>query len=476
MVAAGIQKLCFSFCPYFQFDYLCRLNNQEKMRLYRIIVLAFAVVLASQHAQAEVTFGGNSKAVYSETPESSTGLDCVYVLYSADGVSMSYTATTSSTVTWYSFGSSGGGYAQEMSGIETSGNVSTLSQVVADCGYIIEEGTDRTYLWVADYSECYLSLVDITIDSELDCGTVTLYVSGEGDDIVYYTINGAKKVIDRELTLEYSNLEWNDESLEWEQVTVETTYESFESTISLDAPYCNTTFRLSGDKLLNYWGTQDIVESETYYTSAIGVETTASQEERENLNEVSDSDSDLGGSAPVVITFTAYCTDAVNHKEWQISEDSEFEDLLYRYNDDEITHTFNDAGTFYVKLVATDASGECSSEGETYEVTVGESSLLCPNVFSPTSSEGVNDEWRVSYKSIVEFNCWIFNKWGVQICQLTDPSQGWDGKYKGKYVKSGTYYYVIKARGSDGIKYDLSGDINIIGIKESSTSSSSTSE
>ena len=52
------------------------------------------------------------------------------------------------------------------------------------------------------------------------------------------------------------------------------------------------------------------------------------------------------------------------------------------------------------------------------------------------------------------------------MCELSDPSQGWDGKYKGKYVKSGTYYYVIQARGADGQKYNLKGDINIINLKD----------
>ena len=95
-------------------------------------------------------------------------------------------------------------------------------------------------------------------------------------------------------------------------------------------------------------------------------------------------------------------------------------------------------------------------------ITIGESVLECPNAFSPQGSEGINDEWRVSYRSIVEFQCWIFNRWGVEICHLTDPSQGWDGKYKGKYVKSGVYFYVIEARGADGKEYKLSGDINIL--------------
>jgi len=82
--------------------------------------------------------------------------------------------------------------------------------------------------------------------------------------------------------------------------------------------------------------------------------------------------------------------------------------------------------------------------------------------FSPGATEGVNDEWKVSYKSIISFECHIFNRWGIKVAEFNDPSQGWDGRHGGKVVPAGVYYYVIKARGADGKNYDLKGDINII--------------
>lgn len=51
------------------------------------------------------------------------------------------------------------------------------------------------------------------------------------------------------------------------------------------------------------------------------------------------------------------------------------------------------------------------------------------------------------------------------MAEFKDPAQGWDGKYNGKFVPAGVYYYVIKAEGADGVKYDLSGDINIVNYK-----------
>ena len=94
-------------------------------------------------------------------------------------------------------------------------------------------------------------------------------------------------------------------------------------------------------------------------------------------------------------------------------------------------------------------------------MSIGASELLCPNAFTP-DGDGVNDLWRVSYRSLVEFECWIFDRYGAQLYNFKDPEGGWDGKYGGKLVKPGVYFYVITAVGADGKKYKKSGDINIL--------------
>lgn len=437
---------------------------------FAILLLVFC--LAS--AKAQVQFIGNSKSVYTEAPNASTGLNAIYVLYETSGVSIKYTAkNVQATVNWYKFGASGGGYAEAIESIRKTGADTELSQVIPNSGYIIEEGTDRTYFWVVDYSTYYLNMEGISFDSQQDCGTVNINVSGSGSDINYYTINGALKKLDREIQLKYNNLSWDSDKKLWQEITETESYDIFKNSISLPVPYCNTTYTLSGDKFLQYWGLEQTITSDTYCTSAVSVETTAVQESRSNTNEKkSDSETGFGGSAPITITFTAYCTDAVAHKEWQMSQDSEFKDITLRLNEEEVTQTFDEAGTYYMRFVGSNSDGSCSAESETYTITTATSSIECPNVFSPQSSEGVNDEWKVSYKSIVEFKCWIFNKWGLKMCEFSDPSQGWDGKYKGKYVKSGVYYYVIQARGADGQSYNLKGDINIINYSNKSSSTS----
>ncbi|MDE5795706.1 MAG: gliding motility-associated C-terminal domain-containing protein, partial [Muribaculaceae bacterium] len=108
-------------------------------------------------------------------------------------------------------------------------------------------------------------------------------------------------------------------------------------------------------------------------------------------------------------------------------------------------------------------------------VTIGDSELLCPNAFSP-NDDGVNDIWKISYRSLLEFKCWIFDRTGKQLYHYTDPSGGWDGTYRGKKVKPGVYYYVIQAAGSDGKKYKKSGDINIIRYRGGTGSSTEPTE
>jgi len=414
-------------------------------------------------AQAQVSFSGNTHEVFQETPAASTGLNAIYVLYSTTGVSMSYTAQTDRTVTWLQYGSQGGGYATEVTGITTSGRVTTMAQVQGDCGYIIEEGTDRTYIWVTDYSNYYLHLNGLTPLQDGDCNTATLNVSGSGGTIVYYTITGVRKELPRNLSLSYNTLVWDESIPSWLSVDTTEVIESYKSTISLPAPYCNTTFTLSGDRFLEFWGLEtEQVTSDTYVTYAVDVKTVATQEKRENDNEKTDESSTLGGSAPADITFTAYPTDAVVFGEWQMSRSSSFDDIELRYSENEHQETFTEEGTTYWRFQAANDDGSCSVESDTYTVSIGTSELVCPNVFSPGVTEGINDVWKVSYRSIIDFHCWIFNRWGNQIIELTDPSQGWDGTYKGKLVKPGVYYYVIQATGSDGKKYKLSGDINIL--------------
>lgn len=171
------------------------------------------------------------------------------------------------------------------------------------------------------------------------------------------------------------------------------------------------------------------------------------------------------GSAPIELTFEAFVPDTVVYTAWEIDTQPDFRSPLLRFNSTSFTRSFQDYGTYYVRFYGTDALADTEYFSDTYTVNVYQSELDCPNTFTPYGSPGVNDEWKVKATSIVSFDCVIFNRAGQEIAHLDNVEQGWDGRYRGKLVSPGVYYYVITARGADGRDYRKSGSINILGYK-----------
>jgi gliding motility-associated-like protein len=69
--------------------------------------------------------------------------------------------------------------------------------------------------------------------------------------------------------------------------------------------------------------------------------------------------------------------------------------------------------------------------------------LVIPNTFTP-NGDGINDRWEINH--IADYpHCTvnIYNRYGEKILASIGYGIPWDGKYKGKDVSTGTYYYVI---------------------------------
>lgn len=450
------------------------------LKLMFIILAAVAggIEAAAAVAGVRLTGGDALHGVIEVDAPKTTGLGGVFVVWTTEGMSAEYSAANASNlVKWSRFSNLGGGFAQEIAATR-NGAVSRASIAGGDMGYIVEEvtpsGSKFTYFWVTDYAahRCVLESLEVSGEGQ-ECGRTALNFAGEAGKITYFSINGAAQTLSRELQLSYNTLKFNSETHTFDQVATSETLASAEGVIRVDAPLCQTSFTLRGDRFLRRWDMEQEVSSPAVDPMAIDVKTFAVQTERDIPNEQREEKAqNLGGSGPVEVTFTAVCSDAVVYREWQFSADPSFDIIDLRVQEEEYTRTFRDQGTTYVRFVAGNTSGSCDYTSETYSVYIGESRLECPNVFSPQATPGSNDEWRVSYRSIVEFDCTIVNRWGQPVAHLTHPSQGWDGKFNGKFVPSGVYYYVIKARGTDGKAYNLSGDINIVKFTDNRSASS----
>lgn len=436
----------------------------------KFLISALVFIASFLPAAAQLTFSGNFRQPVTDTPDASSGLAAVYTLDSTDGVTASYTAATASTpVKWYRFSSLGGGYAQEIPSSRV-GNVSSVSLTNEDMGYIVEEGTSRRCFWIVNYENHICSLQHLAISPEQDCLTASLDFTGQVDRIIYYTVNGVPRTLSRGLNIEYTTQTYDADRGEYVSSLTGQQLEYISGQLHLPAPLCATEFLLTGDRFQAAWGTAHTIESPTYTPTAVEAVTTVTQTSRQIDNEQKDNDASqsatLGGSAPVEIEFLAAVSEAAIYREWQFAADPQFDIIDIRINSTEATRVFNEYGTVYARFIAGDNDGKCEWISQTYVINIGESRLECPNAFSPGSSEGSNDEWKVSYKSIISFDCHIFNRWGLEVAHLTDPSQGWDGRYNGKLVKSGVFYYVIQAEGADGKQYKLSGDINVINSRK----------
>ena len=425
--------------------------------------LSFILLLSFSTIKANLTVNGSAYQPCVVTPEASSGLEAIYVIYDTHGVSLSYPSQgDASAVKWTKFSSLGGAYGEEVNATVT-GNLSTITLSDGDMGYIVEDNGRQHCYWIVNYADHYCHLNSVSLATEeSDCAMLALRIDGQADRITYYTINGIPRELSRDIKIDYYNLRWDSESNSYIQEETTTYVTSVSRLMRVTTSLCETAYTLSGDRFLSEWNLTEEISTAIIPPMAVEAHTTATQTERENNNEIADSSSDLGGSAPVEITFDAVTSDGGIFKEWQISRFADFDIIDLRFNEESFTYTFRENGTLYVRYMTADASGSCEFYGDTYQVDIGESRLLCPNAFSPGASEGINDEWKVSYKSIIDFQCHIFNRWGIELFSTTNPAVGWDGRYNGKIVPSGVYFYVIKATGADGKKYSLSGDINII--------------
>lgn len=437
------------------------------MNMKRLIII-ITLCAACLPSQAGVQITGQHHPVIIEKPEASTGLNDIFVVYDTRNAKAEYTSAGGGAVSVSRYSNLGGGFAEPVAAVR-DGHTYTFDLGTSDMGYIISDGTARYYCWVVNYANHRCQLHGLSEAAEQDCDRARLELDGEAGRIVYYTINGAAMSLSRDMQMSYTTLVYDEASDVYTSTPATQTVDWIDHSFGVKTPLCDTGFTLTGDRFLATWGEMESVTSPQFKAIAVEAHTSAEQADRNNDNEQKGDDG-LGGSAPADITFTAAVTDAAIFREWQLSTDPEFETMLDRYQQLEFTNRFDEMGTFYVRFVANNAEGSCEYTGDTYEVRIGESALRCPNAFSP-NGDGVNDEWKVSYKSIVSYECHIFNRWGQEMKSMTDPSEGWDGRYGGKYVPTGAYYYVIKAVGSDGRKYNLSGDINIVKAKVNGTHS-----
>lgn len=128
----------------------------------------------------------------------------------------------------------------------------------------------------------------------------------------------------------------------------------------------------------------------------------------------------------------------------------------------ELIHFYEEAGQYIIVQAVTNAAG--CADSDSILISIEENEILppkLPNAFSP-NGDGNNDVFYVRGGPFETIHFRIYNGWGQQVFETTDPEFGWDGTFEGKPETNGVYVYSVVATTTEGITYDRSGKITLV--------------
>lgn len=84
-----------------------------------------------------------------------------------------------------------------------------------------------------------------------------------------------------------------------------------------------------------------------------------------------------------------------------------------------------------------------------------------PNAFSP-NEDGINDQWGFVGVGIVEFEMFIFDRWGLLLFESQSIDDWWDGTYKGRVVQQDVYVYKATYQGVASNAESVTGTVTLL--------------
>ena len=362
-------------------------------------------------------------------------------------------------------------------------------------GVFAKNETGYSICFVFDYQllQCSIEVAYVTFYCKSTDIDIPSNIANFIPSITYVDIQGRQRTYERNIKLTYNDIKWNETFWDKDSITgsIPMTY----GVHSVDAMYLQEP-----EILLQYddigedlYGRYNNVSNIIYNNQPIAVTshpmTTTSVRTALNEKERPKESTQISGSAPLDILFQSFPSPNVDYVRWRIYHGSTF--IVQRSVEDQ-RYEFTEEGNYRVICYVSNSHCPCEPDDDgclpdstAFDISVGTSILRVPNVFTP-NGDGVNDEFRVYYRSIRDYHIQVYNRWGKLVYSSHDPSKGWDGRINGIPAAVGAYYYVIRAIGFDapdnahfrsksdykkaqknnsssvvGV-YQLSGDINLL--------------
>ena len=143
--------------------------------------------------------------------------------------------------------------------------------------------------------------------------------------------------------------------------------------------------------------------------------------------------------------------------------------ILYDVNP---LYTYELSGKYKVKLVAAKTVQALTCRDTFYlpdYIIVDTSLVKVAPVFTP-NGDGVNDKLIIKTRSLESLDFTVVNRWGKVVHHFSSSSYipsdseiaAWDGRVNGNLCPAGVYYYVVDAKGRDGVRRRTKGFVEMI--------------
>ncbi len=141
----------------------------------------------------------------------------------------------------------------------------------------------------------------------------------------------------------------------------------------------------------------------------------------------------------------------------------DFGDSITSFSQNPGAHTYADTGHYTIRLITITQYG---CEDSTYQSVIITLPfvLYVPNTFTPNGN-GINDVFAPKGEGILNYEMYIYDRWGQNIFYTNDLTVGWDGKANGgsKPAQMDSYVYVIDVKAAtDMHDYTYKGTINLV--------------
>jgi gliding motility-associated-like protein len=112
-------------------------------------------------------------------------------------------------------------------------------------------------------------------------------------------------------------------------------------------------------------------------------------------------------------------------------------------------------------VIVIDSNGCPNMDIVTIIVDINCGTLFIPNIFSPNGDKA-NDVLYIRGNCIKTLTFFIYDRWGEKVFITKDPSEGWDGNFKGKQMDPGVFFYYLKAELLNNSEVNKKGTITLV--------------